>query len=69
MGDLFAAALPVLPGQSERVRNFAKELAAVRGEYDELNDRWWLAFLRDVHGIDLTAMQPAVPELVFDSSR
>jgi hypothetical protein len=107
MGAIFAATLPILPGQAERVRNFAKELGAVRHEYNELNikatlsrhlvslqgetaihvmegedlskiareftdsehDKWWLDFLRDVHGIDLRGgAQPELPELVFDSS-
>ncbi len=113
MGDLFAAALPILPGQSDRVRAFGLELEAVRQEYDHLNesatvarhvvflspgpmgdlaihvmeaddlariqrdftdsahDKWWLGFLKDVHGVDLLNMPepPSPPEMVFDSSR
>lgn len=113
MGDLFAAALPILPGQSDRVRAFGRELEAVRDEYDQLNknatlsrhvvfiqpspmgdlaihvmegddlariqrdfddsahDKWWLGFLKDVHGVDLLNMpEPPQPsEMVFDSSR
>lgn len=113
VGDLFAAALPILPGQSDRVRAFGAELQAVRDEYDQLNenatlsrhvvflqpspmgdfaihvmeaddlsriqrsftdsehDKWWLGFLKDVHGIDLLNMPepPSPPETVFDSSR
>ncbi|MGI8425913.1 MAG: hypothetical protein ACR2FO_03280 [Actinomycetota bacterium] len=112
MGQLFAAALPILPGQSDRVRNFTKECQELRDEYDELNrkatqsrhviflqpgpmgdtaihimegndlskiqrdfvdsahDKWWLGFLKDVHGIDLLNMSdpPQPPEMVFDSS-
>ena len=37
MGTLIAAALPVLPGQSDRVRNFGKELEQHRDEFDRLN--------------------------------
>ena len=37
MGAIFAAALPVLPGQTERVRNFAAEVGVHRETYDELN--------------------------------
>lgn len=113
MGNLFAAALPVLPGRSDRVRAFGEELEAIRDEYDQLNtnatmsrhvvflqsspmgdlaihifeaddltriqreftdsahDKWWLGFLKDVHGIDLLNMpEPPTPaEMVFDSSR
>lgn len=39
MGDLFAAALPILPGQTERVKRFGEEIASVREEYDELNTK------------------------------
>ena len=31
------------------------------GEYD----RWWLAFVRDVHGVDLSAGGPAPPPSVY----
>jgi hypothetical protein len=34
---LIAYAVPVLPGQSDRVRDFGRELSAVRDRYDELN--------------------------------
>jgi hypothetical protein len=97
-----AAALPVLPGQSDRVRNFAEELEPHLKEFERLNkegtftrfqvqlqespegdlaiyvfevedpsrirssftssdyDRWWLDFLRDVHGLDLRSL-PETP--------
>ncbi len=37
MGHLIVAALPVLPGQSDRVRNFGKDLEEHRAEFDRLN--------------------------------
>jgi hypothetical protein len=37
MGTLIAAALPVLPGKSDRVRNFGKELEEHREEWERLN--------------------------------
>jgi hypothetical protein len=37
MGTLIVAALPVLPGQSDRVRNFGKELEEHREEFERLN--------------------------------
>jgi hypothetical protein len=100
MGVLIPAALPVLPGQSDRVRNFKTELAPHRDEWERLNrvatvtryavhlqetpmgdlaihvmeaddpsrirdqftesscDRWWLDYLRDVHGLDLRGVLP-----------
>jgi hypothetical protein len=112
LGNLIAYAVPVLPGQSDRVRDFGRELSAVRDRYDELNrsatvsrhvvflqsspagdtaihvmeandlsrflrdfddsayDRWWLGYMRDVHGVDLRNFDPPPPpEPVFDSSR
>jgi hypothetical protein len=109
MGPWIAAALPVLPGQSERVRNFAKEIEPHLEEFERLNreatvtryanwlqstpagdveivvmevedpsrirstftdsayDRWWLAYLRDVHGIDMTGPNPAqAPPVVWE---
>ena len=112
MGHVIAYAVPVLPGQSDRVRDFGRELSAVRDRYDELNraatvsrhvvflksspagdvaihimetndpsrflrdfddsayDRWWLDYMRDVHGVDLRNFEPPPPPApVFDSSR
>jgi hypothetical protein len=43
MSHLFAAALPVLLGQSDRVRNFANELQRFRDQYDGLNDKTTVA--------------------------
>jgi hypothetical protein len=37
MGVLIAAALPVLPGQSDRVRTFAMDLEPHREEWERLN--------------------------------
>lgn len=37
MGTLIPAALPVLPGQSDRVRNFEKEMEPHRAEFERLN--------------------------------
>lgn len=37
MGVLIPAVLPVLPGQSDRVRNFEKELAPHREQWERLN--------------------------------
>lgn len=37
MGAIFAAALPLLPGQCEWVHDFRQEPQAVRNEHDELN--------------------------------
>ena len=37
MGVLIAAALPVLPGQSDRVRNFDRDLEPYREEWERLN--------------------------------
>lgn len=28
-------------------------------------DRWWLAYVKDVHGVDLSQGTPSLPELVF----
>ncbi|HEX2032377.1 MAG TPA: hypothetical protein VHL78_13450 [Actinomycetota bacterium] len=100
MGHWIAAALPVLPGQSDRVRNFAAEIEPHLEEFERLNreatvtryanwlqrtptgdveivvmeaddpskirtsftdsayDRWWLGYLQDVHGVDMTAPDP-----------
>jgi len=37
MGMLITVALPVLPGQSDRVRNFATEIAPHIAEFERLN--------------------------------
>lgn len=37
MGVLIAAALPVLPGQSDRVRTFARDLEPHQEEWERLN--------------------------------
>lgn len=37
MGQLIVAALPVLPGQTDRERNFGKEIEEHREEFDRLN--------------------------------
>jgi hypothetical protein len=96
MGMIFGGAFPVLPGKSDRVRNFAQELAPHRAEWDRLSkegtfrfydvrlqespagdiaiytmefedpsrvrttftssphDRWWVSYMRDVHGVDVS---------------
>ncbi len=98
-----AYALPVVPGQRERVKRFAEELEPRRAAYEELNrraglkrhitwlqegpmgdllltvfetddpeklsraftdsdyDRWWVSYLKEVHGIDLSVMTPPPP--------
>ncbi|HEX2241148.1 MAG TPA: hypothetical protein VHJ82_08435 [Actinomycetota bacterium] len=58
MGAIFAAALPVLPGQSERVRNFGQELQAVRDEYDELNRKATLSR-------HILFLQPGPPDMAI----
>ena len=37
MSHIFAGAFPVLPGKSQRVRDFEKELAPHRAEWDRLS--------------------------------
>ena len=106
MGYIVSGAFPVLPGKSERVKNFEQELAPHRAEWDRLcdectfrfynvtlqsgpdgdvavysmefadpnkvrttftdtpHDRWWLGYMMDVHGIDLTG-GGAPPPTVF----
>jgi hypothetical protein len=38
MGILIPAAIPVMPGQTDRVRNFQKELEPHRKEWERLNE-------------------------------
>lgn len=109
MGYWIAAALPVLPGKSDRVRNFRQEIEPHIGEFERLNreatvtryanwlqespagdieivvmeaedasrirssftdspyDRWWLDYLQDVHGIDMTTPDPpSAPPIVWE---
>ncbi len=98
-----ASALPVLPGQAGRVRDFAAEIEPHLEEFERLNreatvtryaswlqespmgdlelvvmesedptkiarrftdsdyDRWWLGYLKDVHGIDMLVPKPPAP--------
>ena len=107
MSYVFAGAFPVLPGKSDRVRNFERELAPHRAEWDRLSqegtfrmytvtlqsgpqgdiaiysmeladpsrararftdsphDRWWVEYMKDVHGVDLDVVQSAPPPTVF----
>lgn len=44
MGYVFSGAFPVLPGKSERVKNFEKELQPYRAEWDRLCDECTFRF-------------------------
>ena len=44
VGYIFSGAFPVLPGKSDRVRNFEQEVAPHREEWDRLSDEGTFRF-------------------------